>query len=140
LQYRGFEGRKDNSEIEMNQGRLPIFSTQTRWAYYFLRISLGVVFFTYGIGKFQNDYWARSIAAMSFFEHLPWSTLWSVRAIGLLEVCTGIGLMLGWRIRIWAAMAAVMLIGILCLLHFQEIRDLGLLGAAVFLYSYRGAK
>ncbi|MBP7216892.1 MAG: DoxX family protein [Candidatus Omnitrophica bacterium] len=98
-----------------------------------LQVSLGVVFFVFGIGKFQNDYWARTMASMDIFQRLPWSPAVSVIIAGIMEVATGLALMVGFRRRLFAFMAAIQLLIILFLLSFQEIRDVGLFGSALFL-------
>lgn len=98
-----------------------------------LRVSLGVVFIVFGIGKLQHDYWARSIETMAFFQRLPFTPAVWVTLIGAMEVLTGVGLVLGAGTRIFASLAILQLLGILILLHFQEIRDIGLLGAALYL-------
>lgn len=100
---------------------------------FLLRVSLGAVFFVFGVGKFQHDFWARSIEAMDFFQRLPIPVSVSVNIIGFIEVFTGIFLILGFKSRLIAALAAMELTGILILLNFQEVRDIGLLGAAIFL-------
>jgi uncharacterized membrane protein YphA (DoxX/SURF4 family) len=98
-----------------------------------LRIGLGTVFLLFGIGKFQNDYWARTMASMPFFEKLPWSTDISVLIAGCMEVLTGGCLVLGLWTRVFASLAAAQLVTILVLVQFQETRDIGLLGAALFM-------
>lgn len=100
---------------------------------FILRVSLGLVFLSFGIGKFQNDYWARSMEAMVFFRSLPWSAALSVQLAGLIEVATGAALIAGLFTRFFAALACGQLVVILALLNFQEIRDIGLLGAALYL-------
>ena len=97
-----------------------------------LRVTLGVVFLIFGIGKFQGDVWAETIKNMNFFLNLPWSTALSVLMIGYLEVITGTFLILGVFTRFFALLAALQLIAILILLKFSEIRDIGLLGAALY--------
>jgi uncharacterized membrane protein YphA (DoxX/SURF4 family) len=98
-----------------------------------LRISLGVVFLIFGIGKFQNDIWAQTIRNMEFFHGLPWSLDVTVLMIGVVETITGAALIAGIFTRLFAAVAAAQLMGILILLKFEETRDIGLLGAAIFL-------
>ena len=98
-----------------------------------MRLSLGVVFLIFGIGKFQNDIWAHTIRNMEFFQRLPWSLDLTVRLIGITETMTGIGLIAGFFTRFFAALAAIQLMAILILLKFEETRDIGLLGAAIYL-------
>ncbi|MCF7916774.1 MAG: DoxX family protein [Candidatus Omnitrophica bacterium] len=98
-----------------------------------LRVSLGVVFLIFGIGKFQNDLWAQTIKSMEIFQNLPWEISISIFAIGILEVAIGLLLIVGLFTRLAAGLAILSLLIILCLLSFQEIRDIGLLGAAVYL-------
>lgn len=98
-----------------------------------LRISLGTVFLIFGIGKFQNDIWAQTIRNMAVIESLPWSTDATVIIVGVVEVVTAGALILGVFTRWFAALAALQLATILVLLKFQQIRDIGLLGAAVCL-------
>jgi uncharacterized membrane protein YphA (DoxX/SURF4 family) len=102
-----------------------------------LRVSLGIVFFWFGIGKFTNDYWARTMAAMPFIQVLPWPANISVIAAGILEIITAFGLITGRLLRPAAVLASCQLIAILILLRFQEVRDIGLLGVAVYLALYR---
>ncbi len=97
-----------------------------------LRIGLGVVFLIFGIGKFRNDLWAQTIRNMDFFLSLPWSVNISIFFIGVLEVLTGISLIIGFFTRFFALLAVLELAGILVLLNFQEVRDIGLMGIAVF--------
>ncbi len=57
----------------------------------------------------------------------------TVLMIGITETLTGPGLMLGVFTRFFAALAAVQLFSILLLLQFEETRDIGLFGAAVYM-------
>lgn len=98
-----------------------------------LRVSLGTVFLIFGFGKFQNDMWAQTIRNMAVFESLPWSTDATVIIVGMVEVVTAGALILGVFTRWFAVLAALQLATILVLLKFQQIRDIGLLGAAVYL-------
>ena len=98
-----------------------------------MRICLGVVFLLFGIGKFQNDIWAQTISTMDFFLKLPWGVNLSIFLIGVSEVLTGACLILGLFTRFFASLAALQLAGILILLKFGEIRDIGLLGAAIYM-------
>jgi len=98
-----------------------------------MRISLGIVFLIFGIGKFRNDIWAETIKGMDFFLKLPWNVNISVYLIGVLEVLTGAALIIGLFTRFFAAVAAAQLMGILILLKFQETRDIGLLGMAIYM-------
>lgn len=100
-----------------------------------MRVSLGVVFLLFGIGKFRNDIWAETIKGMDFFLQLPWDVHISVFLIGIMEVLTGTALILGLFTRFFSAVAAVQLIAILILLKFEEVRDIGLLGMALYLIS-----
>ncbi|MCX5709143.1 MAG: DoxX family protein [Candidatus Omnitrophica bacterium] len=102
-------------------------------AFLLLRVSLGIVFLAFGIGKLENDIWAQTMRAMAFFLNLPWNVSVSVLIVGLLEIITGAALISGLFSRFFASLASLQLIGILVLLKFQEIRDVGLLGAAIFL-------
>ena len=87
----------------------------------------------FGIGKFRGDIWAETIKGMDFFLKLPWNVSISVYLIGALEVLTGVALIIGLFTRFFAALAAVQLIGIIILLKFQETRDIGLLGMAIYM-------
>ena len=102
-------------------------------AFLILRISLGVVFLLFGIGKFQNDIWAQTIKTMEFFVKLPWDVNISVILIGTMETITGLALITGLFTRFFAGLAALQLICILILLKFEETRDIGLLGAAIYI-------
>lgn len=99
-----------------------------------LRVSVGLAFLVFGIGKFQNDYLARTIQTMGLFQALPWDVRFSTNLIGLMEVFTGLLLMLGWFSRLAAGLAVAQLTVILFLFGFSEVRDFGLLGAAVCLF------
>jgi uncharacterized membrane protein YphA (DoxX/SURF4 family) len=101
-------------------------------AFLILRVSLGVVFLLFGIGKFQNDIWAQTIKSMEFFMKFPWDVNISVILIGTMETLTGLALILGLFTRFFAGLAALQLISILILLKFEETRDIGLLGAAIY--------
>lgn len=98
-----------------------------------LRVSLGIVFLIFGIGKFQDDIWAQTIKSMEIFQKLPWGVSVSVIIIGISEVVTGVFLILGIFTRIFSMIASLQLLTILMLLQFQEVRDIGLLGAAVYM-------
>ena len=104
-----------------------------RFAFLILRVSVGVVFLIFGIGKFRNDIWAQTIKTMDFMLKLPWDVSLTVFLIGILETVTGGALILGLFPRIFSSLAAAELFGILALLNFQEVRDIGLLGAAVYM-------
>ena len=101
-------------------------------AFTILRVSLGVVFLIFGIGKFQDDIWAQTIKSMEIFQELPWDVGITVFLIGVSEVVTGAFLILGVFTRLFSAIASLQLLVILVLLQFQEIRDIGLLGAAIY--------
>lgn len=102
-------------------------------AFTILRVSLGVVFLVFGVGKFQDDIWAQTIKSMEIFQGLPWDVDVTVFLIGVSEVVTGTFLILGIFIRIFSTIASLQLGTILILLQFQEIRDIGLLGMAIYM-------
>jgi uncharacterized membrane protein YphA (DoxX/SURF4 family) len=102
-------------------------------AYLLLRVSVGIVFLAFGIGKFQGDIWAETIKNMDIFHKLPWSVDTTVLLIGAQELVTGLALLSGVFTRLFSAVAAMQLITILFLLNFQETRDVGLLGAAIYM-------
>ncbi len=106
-------------------------------AFTILRVSLGVVFLIFGIGKFQDDIWAQTIKSMEIFQELPWDVGITVFLIGVSEVVTGAFLILGVFTRLFSAIASLQLLVILVLLQFQEIRDIGLLGAAIYMALVR---
>jgi len=106
---------------------------KNKFAFLIMRISLGLVFLLFGIGKFKNDIWAEAIRNMGFFINLPWDVNISVVLIGITEIFIGAALMIGLFTRFFAALAAVQLMGILILLKFQEARDIGLLGMAIYM-------
>ena len=98
-----------------------------------MRISTGIVFLLFGIGKFQNDIWAETMRSMSVFKALPPSAGFWIIAVGILELAVAAGLILGIFTRWAAGIAALQLIAILILLRFQQTRDFGLLGAALYM-------
>ncbi len=103
-----------------------------------LRVSMGVVFLIFGVGKFQGDVWAQTIESMEIFQRLPWPTGLTVKMIGTAECLIG-GLWILGLWRRWVSVAAALqLLTILFLLQFQEVRDIGLLGAAVYLALVSG--
>ncbi len=106
---------------------------KNKFAFLTIRFTLGIVFLIFGIGKFRNDVWAETIRTMDFFIRLPWNVNISVLLIGITEILTGTGLMIGLFTRFFAALAAAQLMGILILLRFQETRDIGLLGMAIYM-------
>lgn len=106
---------------------------RNKLAFLIMRASLGMVFLIFGIGKFRNDIWAETIRTMDFFTKLPWSADTSVMLIGLVEILTGTALLIGLFTRFFAAIAAAQLMGILVLLKFEETRDIGLLGMAIYM-------
>lgn len=98
-----------------------------------MRTSIGIVFLLFGIGKLRNDVWAETIKTMDFFLKLPWGVNLSVLVIGIVEMATGVSLIIGLFTRFFASLAALQLLGIVILLKFEEIRDIGLLGAVVYM-------
>lgn len=104
-----------------------------RIAYFLARISVGLVFLLFGMGKFQNDIWAQTIKNMAFFKAFPWDPNLSVFLIGVVEIVTATALIFGLFTRFFAGLAALQLAAILILLQFQQIRDIGLLGICLFL-------
>ncbi len=102
-------------------------------ALFILRVGLGIVFLIFGIGKFRNDIWAETIRTMDFFIRLPWGVNITVTLIGITEILTGAALIVGLFTRFFAAVAAAQLMGIPILLKFQETRDMGLLGMAIYM-------
>lgn len=106
---------------------------KNKFTFLIIRISLGIVFLVFGIGKFKNDIWAETIKTMDFFLRLPWDVNISVVLIGVTEILTGIALIVGLFTRFFATLATAQLIGILILLKFQETRDIGLLGMAIYI-------
>jgi len=107
-------------------------------AFSIIRISLGVVFLLFGIGKFKNDSWALTIKNMDFFLKLPWSVDISVFLIGLSETVTGLALIIGLFTRFFSVLAAMQLLVISVLLKFEENRDIGLLGMSVYIAIVNG--
>jgi uncharacterized membrane protein YphA (DoxX/SURF4 family) len=110
---------------------------KNKLAFLAMRVALGIVFLIFGIGKFKNDLWAETIRTMDFFLRLPWDVNISLAFIGIAEMLTGAALIIGLSTRFFAAVAAAQLIGILILLKFQETRDIGLLGMAVYMIFVR---
>ena len=70
---------------------------------------------------------------MEIFQSLPWSVDITVVLIGVTEIVIGSFLVLGAFTRVFSALACLQLITILFLLQFQEIRDIGLLGVALYM-------
>ncbi len=110
---------------------------KNKLAFLALRVALGLVFLIFGIGKFRNDIWVETIKAMDFFIKLPWDVNISIALIGIIEILTGLALIIGLFTRLFAALAVVQLIGILILLRFEEVRDIGLLGMAIYMTIIR---
>ena len=110
---------------------------KNKLAFLVMRVALGVVFLIFGIGKFRNDIWVETIKAMDFFIKLPWDVNISIALIGIIEILTGLALIIGLFTRLFAALAVVQLIGILILLRFEEVRDIGLLGMAIYMTIIR---
>ena len=106
---------------------------KNKLAFLAMRATLGIVFLIFGIGKFRNDIWVETIRSMDFFIRLPWNVNISVALIGITEILTGTALIIGLFTRFFAAVAAAQLMGILVLLKFQETRDVGLLGMAIYM-------
>lgn len=98
----------------------------------FLRFGLGITFLIFGIGKFMNDIWAKTITSMDFYKFLG-GGMWIVYLIGAVEVLIALALILNFRVKLFAAIASLELITILILLKFSETRDIGLLGASLAL-------
>jgi len=106
---------------------------KNKTAFLIMRTSIGIVFLLFGIGKLRNDVWAETIKTMDFFLKLPWGVNLSVLVIGIVEMATGVSLIIGLFTRFFASLAALQLLGIVILLKFEEIRDIGLLGAVVYM-------
>ena len=106
---------------------------KNKLAFLVMRVSLGIVFLIFGMGKFRNDIWAETIRNMDFFLKLPWDVNASIFLIGISEIITGIALIVGLFTRFFSGLAAAQLFGILFLLKFEEARDIGLLGMAVYM-------
>ncbi len=102
-------------------------------AFLAMRVTLGIVFLIFGIGKFRNDIWVETIRTMDFFIRLPWNVNVSVTLIGITEILTGVALIIGLFTRFFAAVAAAQLAGILILLKLEETRDIGLFGMAIYM-------
>ena len=98
-----------------------------------MRLGLGIVFLIFGFGKFQGDVWAQTMQNMGVVETMPWEPNISVMLVGIIEIVTAAGLILGLFIRFFGGAAAVELLIILILLRFQPVRDIGLLGASVYI-------
>jgi cytochrome c oxidase subunit 2 len=108
-------------------------NTFPKAAFFIMRISVGIVFLMFGVGKLSNDIWAQTIRAMDIFQHLPWDVNCTVVMIGISEIVTGTCLVIGLYARFFAAVAALQLAMILVLVKLQETRDIGLWGAAVYM-------
>ncbi len=106
---------------------------KSKIAFTLMRILLGLVFLLFGIGKFQNDIWAQTIKTMAILQKLPWDINVSLFLIGTSEVLIGAALIGGIFTRLFAGLAALELIVILIFLKFQEVRDIGLFGAALYM-------
>ena len=102
-------------------------------AFLIMRVSVGIVFLLFGIGKLRSDVWAETIKTMDFFVKLPWDVHLSILIIGISEILTGLALIIGLFTRFFALLASVQLLMILVLLRFEEIRDIGLLGAVIYM-------
>ena len=100
---------------------------------FILRIGLGLIFLFFGIGKFQNDIWAETMKNMPIFSLIPLNINTIVTIDGVIEVLTGIFLILGIFTRMTALIASLQLAAILFLLKFEETRDIGLLAMAISL-------
>ena len=87
----------------------------------------------FGIGKLKNDIWAETIKTMAFFTKLPWDVNLSILVIGIFEIFTGVALIIGLFTRFFALLASAQLLGILILLKCEEVRDIGLLGAVIYM-------
>ncbi len=55
---------------------------KNKLAFLAMRVTLGIVFLIFGIGKFRHDIWAETIKGMDFFLKLPWNVNISVVVIG----------------------------------------------------------
>ncbi len=106
-----------------------------------LRIGLALVFFYFGVDKFIN---LQGNAAVASSLGVPINTIFFTIFYGVIEVVVGAFLMLGLFSRITAAVGAGMLISTLLAFWFKmQIflpRDVGLLGAAIFLLINGGGR
>ena len=85
------------------------YSMKNKLAFLVMRVSLGLVFLIFGIGKFQNDIWAETIRSMDFFIRLPWDINISVVFIGITEILTGAALIIGLFTRFFSALVLAQL-------------------------------
>jgi len=99
-----------------------------------LRLGLAIVFIYFGIGKLMHDIWFETIKAMPLFSFFGSGIDYFIYSIGVIEITIGLALMIGFKTKIFAALASLQLITILILLKFGEIRDIGLLAASIALF------
>jgi len=98
-----------------------------------LRLGLGFVFIYFGIDKFFHpSYWIGYIPAWFV---IPISMTVFIYLMGIVETVVGLGIVTNRHLRFFAAIAALMLIGISISIGWNEItvRDIGLLAVAVSL-------
>lgn len=102
-----------------------------------LRISLGLVFLFFGLGKFKGDAYAKTTKSLQIVKSLPILPDTTVLLIGSLEILIAILLLLGLYTRLASLLASLHLISILSIFGLTNIdilRDIGLLGAAISLF------
>lgn len=104
------------------------------FSFFLLRISLGVVFIIFGIGKFTNDFWAETMRNIPLLQMMPISMDALVIIDGTLEILTGLLLVLGLFTRIVSLVASLQLMAVLFFLKFQETRDIVLLAASLAIF------
>ena len=93
-----------------------------------LRLGLGGVFLIFGIDKFFHPaMWSAYIP--QWFPQIPYF----IYVLGIIEAIIGLCILIGFKTRITAGIAAVMLLGIIGSLGYSEItvRDAGLLMTAI---------
>jgi uncharacterized membrane protein YphA (DoxX/SURF4 family) len=98
-----------------------------------LRLGLGIIFFYFGVDKFVHVY--RWVGFIPTWMYLPISAELFMYIQGVIETAIGVLLLSGYFVRYAAGVSAVILLGIVATMGFNDImiRDLGLLLMAVSL-------
>ncbi|OHB21139.1 MAG: hypothetical protein A2939_01045 [Parcubacteria group bacterium RIFCSPLOWO2_01_FULL_48_18] len=110
------------------------------WAPVFLRVTLAFVFFLFGYQKLSEPSQTTAEIQLLLDAGLGSASVINYYT-GLIEVIVGLGLLIGFKVRVLAGVAAVMIAGIFssilraygASINPDIYRDIGLFGAAVAL-------
>ena len=106
-----------------------------KYSMFVIRIGLAIVFLLFGIDKFINPELWFGYVPNFILQLTPLSLNLFIFLLGILEAIIGLFLLLGFLTRITAIIAAILLLGVIFTVGYNEItvRDIGLLAMAISL-------